>query len=263
MTSLGVLKVLLLSLSFSLWLRTTSAGLQCPTTFLPSDVLPSVKYNYSAAPFADFFAQLYKTVPATVAQSQYKAYSIALLHRDQTVYSSGLVNTPFRLGSITKSFTCLGALLLRERGVLSLDDPVKKFLPNFSVINPYGKHNITLRELMGHVSGLPRDFGCVSLPCITSEEEALKLIARMQLVRPPWNNIPVYSNIGVALLGHAWEKATSPQKSWSDFLRDEFFVPLGMNSTGTDLAHVKLAAGDLSPYPANESIGWIGPAGEM
>lgn len=73
MTSVGNLTVLLLVLSFSLWLRTTSAGLQCPTTFLPSDVVASVKYNCSA----DFFAQLHKTVPAVVAQSQYKAYSIA------------------------------------------------------------------------------------------------------------------------------------------------------------------------------------------
>ena len=65
-------------------------------------------------------------------------------------------------------------------------------------------------------------------------------------------------------MGHAWEKATSPQKSWSDFVRDEFLNPLGMNNTGADLAHVKqLAAGDLSPYPANESTGWNGPAGEM
>jgi hypothetical protein len=67
MTSVGNLTVLLLALIFSLWMRTTSAGLQCTTTFLPSDVVPSVKYNYSADTFADFFAQLHKTVPAIVA----------------------------------------------------------------------------------------------------------------------------------------------------------------------------------------------------
>ncbi|CAM6091847.1 unnamed protein product [Calypogeia fissa] len=135
----------------------------------------------------------------------------------------------------------MGALMLRARGrLLSLDDPVK-FLPDFSVINPYEPgYDIMLRELMGHVSGLPREL-CAGqtvaglpeqLECPVNEAEVLKFLAGMELVRPPWSREPSYSNLGFGVLGHAWEKATSPPKTWDQFVMEDILDPLGMSSSG-------------------------------
>ena len=238
---------------------------KCPTSFPTSQVLPGVTYNYTHGPLAERISRLQAKLAATFHSNRPEAYAISVVHRNTTILTAGSVDTPFRIGSVTKVFTAMGAMVLRERGVLRLDDPVTKFLPNFSVINPYDNHQPTLRELMSHTSGLPRDL-CPNFICgASSEEEILEMISKMELAIPPWSlDLPLYSNLGFAILGHAWEKATSPPQSWSDFITDHIFAPLGMHSSGDDLAHVQLAPGNTGTgYPSNSSIGWIGPAGDL
>jgi CubicO group peptidase (beta-lactamase class C family) len=66
-----------------------------------------------------------------------------------------------RVASISKVFTDLMMMQLRDKGVLNLDDPVTKYIPNFRVKVPYNtKRPITLRELASHTSGLQREVPC-------------------------------------------------------------------------------------------------------
>jgi CubicO group peptidase (beta-lactamase class C family) len=249
------------------WLTVAYSAVQCPSaTFLPSDVLKNFDDNTVTGQLGEQIASLKETVPALLQAHQVDVYAVAVVYRNITIFSTGMVDTPFRIGSVTKVFTAMGALMLRQQGRLELDDPVKKFLPKFSVINPYGKRrDITLRELMGHLSGLPRELCTGSISCgLKDEDETLQFIAKMQLVRPPWSMLPTYSNLGFAILGHAWEKATSPPQPWGEFVRNEISNPLKMHDTGLDFAHVKLAPGNVDIYdPSNTSIGWLGPAGDM
>jgi CubicO group peptidase (beta-lactamase class C family) len=69
-------------------------------------------------------------------------------------------DTVYRIGSITKSFTALAILSLRDDGVLGLDDPLVKWIPEASgIVYPSrDSRPITLRQLLDHTSGLPRDF---------------------------------------------------------------------------------------------------------
>ncbi|CAM6091849.1 unnamed protein product [Calypogeia fissa] len=95
----------------------------------------------------------------------------------------------------------MGALMLRERGLLTLDDPVKKFLPDFSKINPYEPHEITLRELMGEVSVLPRELcGFSTHSCPVNEAAVLKFLAEMELVRPPLQQRAILFEFGIWIL---------------------------------------------------------------
>jgi CubicO group peptidase (beta-lactamase class C family) len=93
--------------------------------------------------------------------------SIAVLKGDRTIYMRGFgkceINktkqidkqTLFGIGSVSKSFTCLGIMLLQEDGKLSIDDPISKYLP----IDLKGKeHKIKIKHLMSHSSGLPNIF---------------------------------------------------------------------------------------------------------
>ncbi|CAM6129213.1 unnamed protein product [Calypogeia fissa] len=162
----------------------------------------------------------------------------------------GPATSTFLIASITKTFTALGALILRERCLLSLDDPVKKFLPNFTVINPYEKHDISLRELMGHLSGLSRELCAYFTLHDLSEVDVLKSVAKMELVRPLWSREPSYSNLGFGVLGHSWEKATSPSKSWGEFVTEEILKP---ESSGVDVANVTLVIRRRGLTPA----GWL------
>jgi len=143
-------------------------------------------------------------------------------------------NTPatkFRLGSITKQFTAASILLLEERGKLTLDDPIRKHVPDA----PASWDEITIFNLLTHSSGIPN---FTSLP----EYAELKLhdtpVAKaIAIVRDkPLDFVPgekmSYSNSGYLLLGYVIERVTGG--SYEQFVTDNIFTPLGMKDSGYD-----------------------------
>ena len=139
--------------------------------------------------------------------------------------------TKFRLGSITKQFTAACILLLEERGQLKLDDPVKKYVTGA----PAAWDKVTVFNLLTHTSGIPSFTGFpdyASTEAIATTPE--KLVARFRdkpLEFQPgekWN----YSNSGYALLGYLIEKIS--QQSYSQFVQENIFSPLGMKDSGYD-----------------------------
>ncbi|CAM6085707.1 unnamed protein product [Calypogeia fissa] len=241
---------------------------QCPLIVPLSSYSPAIPSSAKLSLVtSQVSAELETRISSLILNNSSPLYAVSVVHEDQTVFTSGSASSPFMIGSITKTFTAMGALMLRARGLLTLDDPVKKFLPDFSVINPYEPgYDITLRELMGQVSGLPRELCPFSLvtgllePCPVNDADVLKFLAGMELVRPPWSREPSYSNLGFALLGHAWEKATCPCKSWDQFVMEDILKPLGMSSSGMALNNVTLVTNVSS---GTLDIGWEGPAGNM
>jgi CubicO group peptidase (beta-lactamase class C family) len=139
--------------------------------------------------------------------------------------------TKFRLGSITKQFTAACILLLEERGKLKVDDPVKKYMPDA----PAAWDKITLFNLLTHTSGIPN---FTSFPDYASTEAIPttpeKLVARFR--DKPLEFEPgekwAYSNSGYVLLGYLIEKIS--QQSYSQFVQENIFTPLGMKDSGYD-----------------------------
>ena len=170
--------------------------------------------------------------------------SVAVARGDEVVYSRayGSANlefpapadgeTVFRIASVTKQFTAAAILKLAERDKLALDDPLARFLPDF----PTHGQEITLRHLLTHTSGIPNvtNLGKKWSDVAARElehEEMLALWKDLPLEFVPgerWN----YSNSGYYLLGMVIEKVSG--QSYGDFLRAEFFEPLGMTRTRLD-----------------------------
>jgi CubicO group peptidase (beta-lactamase class C family) len=143
-------------------------------------------------------------------------------------------NTPttkFRLGSITKQFTAASILLLAERGKLTIDDPVKKHIPDA----PAAWDRITIFNLLTHTSGIPN---FTSLPEYKSlqlvETPVAKTIATVR--DKPLDFVPgekmSYSNSGYLVLGYVIERVTGA--SYETFVTDNIFTPLGMKDSGYD-----------------------------
>lgn len=143
-------------------------------------------------------------------------------------------NTPttkFRLGSVTKQFTAASILLLEERGKLKVEDPVKKYMPDA----PAAWDKITIFHVLTHTSGIPNftsfpDYRDTAAAATTPE----KLVARFR--DKPLDFQPgekwSYSNSGYVLLGYLIEKVSG--KSYSDFVQQNIFAPLGMKDSGYD-----------------------------
>ncbi|KAF7303250.1 Beta-lactamase domain-containing protein [Mycena kentingensis (nom. inval.)] len=186
-------------------------------------------------------------------------------------------DTIYRIASITKMFTTLETLILRERGQLSWDDPVTKFIPNFtnpssgwsehlhSTETSFEKSPVTLRQLASHLSGIGRDYPPYDvgewparLPTNDPEDEhesegrmhgtlavLLDAIATTPLVADQYT-FPVYSNAGFDVLGAcnvgAHELATGNVTTHAELLRADVFEPLGLNSSFYKIPSDKLAA---------------------
>ena len=104
---------------------------------------------------------LYRNQPGlsvAVVYDQELVWSAGFGHADMAQQIPATPETIYRIASITKLFTATAVLQLRDAGKLQLDDPVRKHLPWFNIQNPFGDAPpITLRHLLTHTAGLPRE----------------------------------------------------------------------------------------------------------
>jgi len=145
----------------------------------------------------------------------------------------GVPNTPqtkFRLGSVTKQFTAMAIMQLQERGLLDVNNPITKYIPDY----PNGE-KITIRHLLTHTSGIPNltDFPdfleTMMLP--SPVEKTIERFKNKPLEFEPGEKFS-YSNSGYILLGYLIEKISG--KSYEDFLSENIFQPLNMVNSGYD-----------------------------
>ncbi len=139
--------------------------------------------------------------------------------------------TVFRIGSITKLFTATAIMQLRDAGKLRLDDPVSKHLPWLEVKSTFeGEPEITVRHLLTHTSGLPREaaFPYWTTHDFPTSEQIRKAVPGQDAVYPPASKYK-YSNLGMALLGEIVTAVSG--EPWAGYLEKHVFQPLGMSHT--------------------------------
>jgi CubicO group peptidase (beta-lactamase class C family) len=133
-------------------------------------------------------------------------------------------DTQYRIGSITKSLVAVAVMRLRDGGLLSLTDPIGRFVPET------GYADATVRDLLAHVSGMQsepvgswweRSPG-VAVDALVSANDGSGAVAEPR-------EYYHYSNLGYALLGEAVARLRGA--SWWDVVTDELLVPLGMTRT--------------------------------
>ena len=137
----------------------------------------------------------------------------------------------FRIASMSKSFTALAILQLRDAGQLGLDDPVSQYLPEVGALTQLTTDapEITIRHLLTHSAGFPEDNPWGDRQLADSDRELMDLIAG----GVSFSNVPgveyEYANLGFALLGQIVQVVSG--MSFSFYARRNIFEPLGMSST--------------------------------
>jgi len=196
----------------------------------------------TASPAAPDVARMEQVIQSYVSNKQFMG-SVLVARGNDIILDKGygfanlewnIPNSPttkFRLGSITKQFTAACILLLEERGKLSVNDPVKKYMPDA----PAAWDKITIFNLLTHTSGIPN---FTSFPNYHSTEPfpaaPAELVARFRdkpLDFEPGTKMN-YSNSGYVLLGYLIEKITG--ESYAKFVQENIFTPLGMKDSGYD-----------------------------
>jgi len=133
----------------------------------------------------------------------------------------------FRLASLTKQFNATTILVLRKEGLLSLDEPIVRYLPEL----PAYANRVTVKQPLQHISGLPdyEDYLRITHLVPVREHEVPFMIADADSLLSPEGTTYHYSNTGYALLGVIAERAAG--LPYPEVLRTRIFAPVGMNGS--------------------------------
>lgn len=164
--------------------------------------------------------------------------------------------TVFEAGSVTKQFVAAAVVLLAQQGKLSLDDPIRKHLPELPALGD----SVTLRHILNHASGLRDQHVLFTLAgrapgsTVHTVDEVVELASRQRDLNFRPGEEYLYSNTGWTLLGVV-VKRTSGQ-SLAEFTRDHLFRPLGMTHTQWRDDHTRVVRGRAYAYAGTRERGF-------
>jgi CubicO group peptidase (beta-lactamase class C family) len=165
------------------------------------------------------------------------------------------VDTPTNIGSVTKQFTAMAILLLRKDGKLSLDDEVRKHIPEL----PDFGEPVTIKNLLNHTGGYREIYNFLPMTGRAGEDhidrdEAIELVQRQPELQARPNTEYNYNNTGFILLSMIVERVSD--KTFPEFLQERVFGPLGMESTRVKYAQGEIIPRASTPYVPVEEGGW-------
>ena len=195
-------------------------------------------------------AQIDQAFDAAVQSAKVPGAAIGIVQNGQLVYvrvggiRDASTNAPvtedtrFRIASMTKGFTAVAIVKLRDAGKLQLDDAVAKYIPELAALEYPTKDSpvLTVRHLLTHSEGFPEDnpWGDRQLA------QTKATLSAWMKAGIPFSTAPgtayEYSNYGFAILGQIVERVSGVP--YKDYIRDNIFKPLGMSSTTFDVEAV-------------------------
>lgn len=204
-------------------------------------VLPKIKKTY-----ADY-----------AKKNHFPAFAFGIMVDGKLVYSGAEgyadiekkvpadIYSMFRIASMTKSFTAMAILKLRDNGQLKLDDPVSLYIPeikNQRLTND--SPEITIRDLLTHSAGLPLDNAWGDRQLNMSNKDFVSLLKNGLSFSNAAGVSYEYSNLGFALLGMVIDKVSN--MPYQEYIEKNIWQPLGMNDDSWEFSKIpsqKLAKG--------------------
>ena len=155
--------------------------------------------------------------------------------------------TTFGIGSNTKAFTSAALATLVDEGKLSWDDPVYQRLPGFVMYDPYVSHEMTIRDLLTHRSGMGLGEGDLLFwPHTTYSREDVIYKLRFMKPQSSFRSHYAYDNLLYMTAGQIIPAVTGT--TWDDYVRQRIFAPLGMNHTDLSTTGYKAGGDYASPH---------------
>lgn len=167
--------------------------------------------------------------------------------RDVNTRAPVTADTQFSIGSVTKSFTALGMMVLVGRGLVKLNAPVITYLPEFRLSGPAATRTVTVRNLLSHSSGLVRTDATLFNPELTVKD-VLAALPTTPLAGKPGKTF-VYSNVNTILAGEIIHRVSG--QPWAEFTREQVLRPLGMTKTTLSIPDLQRQPDIAAPHVLN------------
>lgn len=208
---------------------------------------------------------------------------VAVIYKDKVIYKKGFgyrdygnklpvtENTLFQIASNTKLFTTIAAGFLVEDDIFTWDKPIKKSVPELEFYNNQLNSQVTLRDMLGHKTGISRH----DMIWFQSDFTRKELFERIRFLEPskPLRQGFIYNNLMYSAVGYAIELRTS--KTWEEFVTERILKPLEMENTVFSIAEMQQSNDYGVPYnevrdttllyqiPLKEDGTGVGPAGSI
>ena len=161
--------------------------------------------------------------------------------------------TLFNMGSTTKAVVCMALGILVDQGKLSWDDKVRDHLPEFRLSDPYITEEARVKDLLTHNLGIAQADLIWVLDSV-STGETLRRFALAKKAYPVRGGYQ-YNNLMYAAAGEVIQAVSG--KHWTEFVREELFVPLGMTRTVAKVSDIFNSGNYVTPYFYEEGSGFI------
>jgi CubicO group peptidase (beta-lactamase class C family) len=176
-----------------------------------------------------------------------RGYGLANIEEDVPIMPQSV----FDIGSTSKQFTAASILLLEKQGKLSVNDDVRKYIPELPDYGP----KITILHLLNHTSGLRdyltlMDLAGINTDSVTTDEDALQIITRQKALNFAPGSDWLYSNTGFFLLSIIVKRVSG--ETLREFAAANIFTPLGMTHTQFRDDHTGLIANRAMAYDPKE-----------
>jgi CubicO group peptidase (beta-lactamase class C family) len=192
---------------------------------------------------------------------------LAILKDGKIIYSRGygmanleenvpnVQSTVFHLASVSKQFTAFAIYLLADDGKLSLDDDVRKYIPE---LHDFGK-TITIRELLHHTSGIRDQWNLLALAGwrlddVITDDDVRRILGQQKELNFPPGDEMLYSNSGYSMLALVVRRVSGVPLS--RFAKDRIFVPLGMTNTHYQTRYGAIVQNRAYSYLPNRDGGY-------
>ncbi len=224
-----------------------------PAVFTASNRLEKIKTAFAV------IDSIYKK---HATDNHFPAISFGLVVDGQLVYKNSYGYTDiekkipatsaslFRIASMSKSFTCMAILKLRDEGKLNLDDPAYLYIPELKNLKypTADAPHITIRHLMTHGAGFPEDNPWGDRQLADSEKDLMDFIGKQISFSNPPGIAFEYSNLGFALQGKIISKVSGMR--YQDYIKKNILEPLDMKTTTYEF-------GDVAPDKLAHGYRWL------
>jgi CubicO group peptidase (beta-lactamase class C family) len=189
------------------------------------------------------FAAIDRYVQKEMQEMRMPGVALGIVKGDEIVHLKGFGDaddsgravtpqTPFIIGSTSKSFTALAIMQLVEAGMVELDAPVRRYIPWFRVADPKASERITVGNLLNHTSGLSRAAGGEYLQKHDDSkgalERAVRSLSDVELDRPVGESFE-YSNVNYTILGLIVQRVSG--ESYERYVEEHILTPLEMKDS--------------------------------
>jgi CubicO group peptidase (beta-lactamase class C family) len=194
-----------------------------------------------------FESQMDEYIANQMKAINFAGLSIVVVENDRVIYNKGFgfadkekgisagPSTLFHIGSITKLFTGIGIMQLVQKGLIDIDAPIERYLPEFSIKrHDFTRRPITIRSIMAHQSGIfaEKMFHWSDSVYPSDDFRTFPEFARNEYAAYTPNYITAYSNFAVSILGLVIERVS--HQKYEDYIASNILKPCRMDKTSFD-----------------------------